>query len=133
MKLFYQLSEAEQENAINHCADLVVSNAIDNGLQIEVHDDSDSKELKRRLDNLFIKLKEKDFKTKDEKAEFLMSEDYFADTIFELAREMAHNAFYHDQDELVIFADTLSDGLDEEEPEEKKLLPAPTTKKSMLN
>jgi len=31
----------------------------------------------------------------------------FSDTIFELASEMAHNAFYHDNDELVVFTDAL--------------------------
>lgn len=116
MKLFYQLSSTEQDEAINHCADLVISNAVENGLQLEVEDET-GLELKKSIDDLFVQLKKKDFKSKDQKIKFLMNEEAFSDTVLDLASEMAYNAFYHESNELVIFTEALS-GDDSEFPDD---------------
>lgn len=110
MKLFYQLSQAQQDAAIEHCADLVANNAIEHGLRIEATDEEDGKALKERIDSLLADLKERtNLRTREEKLQFLMEDDVFADTIMELASEMAHNAFYHESDELVVFTDSLDE------------------------
>lgn len=118
MKLFYQLTQEEQDNSINHCADLIVDNSVDKGLQIEPTDDEDGRALKRELDSAFSQLQEQDFKTKEEKASFLMGNQSFSNTVFDLAAEMAQNAYYHEENELVIYLEQISSpGEDEEVPE----------------
>jgi len=108
MKLFYQLSSKQQDAAIEHCADLVANNAIEHGLKIEATDDTDGKALKDRIDAILKSLKMNvELKTREDKLQFLMDDEVFSDTIFELASEMANNAFYHDNDELVVFTDAL--------------------------
>ena len=115
MKLFYQLSSEEQDRAIEHCADLITSNAIDNGLHIETPDDADGVALKERLDELFKSLHNaKDLHSTEEKLKFLMSNDTFSETVFELASEMACNAYYHESNELTIFIDSLHESSEED-------------------
>lgn len=136
MKLFYQLSRDGQDAAIEHCADLIANNALDNGLQIEVTDDEDGQELKKRIDTMLEEMSErKDLTTRAQKIKFLMEDQSFADTIFELASEMAHNAFYHSDDELVITLDALNERIEDneqvdDEPEEKN---APRTVEELVN
>lgn len=108
MKLFYQLASAEQDQAISHCAELVVANAVENGLEIEAQQDEESRQLKTHLDDLFEQLKEAALESKNDRIEFLMQDEVFSDTVLELASEMAYNAFYHESNELVIFTDSLS-------------------------
>lgn len=108
MKLFYQLSLKQQDAAIEHCADLVANNAIENGLRIEATNDEEGKALKKKIDSILKALRNNsELKSREEKLQFLMEDETFSDTIFELASEMAHNAFYHDNDELVVFTDAL--------------------------
>lgn len=149
MKLFYQLSSEEQDRAIEHCADLVTSNAIDNGLQIEAQDNEDGRALKNRLDELFVSLhKATDLHSDEEKLKFLMSNETFSETVFELASEMAYNAYYHESNELAIFVDSLheqdedgfnlkleSDSEDEPDYEDESDFEEPMSakKRSLLN
>jgi dTDP-4-dehydrorhamnose reductase len=130
MKLFYQLSRDEQEAAIEHCADLVANNALEKGLRIEVSDDEAGQELKQRLDSMLEELTErKDLKSREQKIEFLMNDQAFADTIFELASEMAHSSFYHTDDELTITMAALAERIqdNEEIDEEAEAEPEPKT------
>ena len=103
MKLFYQLTADEKRSAIEICADLVATDAVEQGLQIEVTDDEAGEALKRQLQDMLDSVeKQTDLVTKEQKIEFLMQDEIFADTIFELAEDMAKNGFYHDDRELVI-------------------------------
>lgn len=146
MKLFYQLSHDEQDAAIEHCADLVANNALEKGLHIEVTDDEAGQELKERLDSMLEELNDrKDLKTRDQKIEFLMNDEAFADTIYELASEMAHASYYHESDELVVNIASLVERIqdneevsEENEPKEPKTVDEliktqPMYKKHSLN
>lgn len=110
MKLFHQLTSAQQDAAIEHCADLVANNAIENGLRFEALNGEEGAELKNAIDSLMEELKQRtELQTREEKLQFLMEDETFADTIMELALEMAHQAFYHDVDEFVVFTDVLDE------------------------
>lgn len=114
MKLFHQLTSEQQDAAIEHCADLVANNAIENGLRLEALNGEEGAELKEQIDSLMEELNERtDLQTREEKLQFLMEDEIFADTIMELALEMAHQAFYHDNDELVVFTDLLDNRVEQ--------------------
>lgn len=136
MKLFYQLTPEEQDAAIEHCAELVATNAIENGLRIE-SDDEEGVDISETINSTLQELKNRtDLKTREEKIEFLMDDEKFSDVLFELSSEMAKNAFYHDQDELVIFSEVLAErAAQKDEHDEAEELPPVTTssKKKLLN
>ncbi len=115
MKLFYQLTSKQQDSAIEHCANLVANSTVENGLRLEDDGEEDSAMLRQHINSLMDKMKEQEFDTLEEKLEFLMNDTVFSDTIMELACDMAKNAFYHDNDELVVFLDTLDETSSEDD------------------
>jgi len=128
MKLFFQLNSKEQDIAVEYCADFVLKNTIENGLNIEINEDPENFELKNKIDDLLARLKkDKTLTTFQEKIDFLMAEEFFVETIYDLSTELANNAYYHENDELVIYTDSLessdqSPESNEEDQDDKKSL-----------
>lgn len=125
MRLFYQLDPEEQDNIIDHCVSIVLEDIIDNGLTLHPSNDEEIS-LKEKLDD--AKEQIATMITNDEKMDHLMSDGDIADAVFEIATEMAKNAFYHEQDEMVFFPDAIAHEHEEEEP---KLLSSSVNKKDL--
>lgn len=130
MKLFYQLTHAEQNEALNHCADIVIQDMIEDGVFLDPLT-SEEAELKEHIDKA---LKHTTLlELNEDKEDYLMSDPIVSKAIYDIALEMAKSAFYHDDEEMVIFSSSLT-GKPEHEPEREKLLMQPNTKKaSSLN
>jgi hypothetical protein len=147
MKLFNQLNEIEQEEIVDHCVDLILDDMTDEETSFKPvideesqnHDESShERKLIRALEHI------KTLSTKEEKTEYLMSDECVADTIYGMAFSMASQAYCHDNDDLVIFYDSIDpDTIEHEEDcpnnpenlkkEDAKLLSDGRKKVSSLN
>lgn len=119
MKLFWQLTEQDQNNVLHHCADLVISDMITDGVHLDPITEEEF-QLKEKIEKAVEDIKQ--FSTKEEKTNFLLSDAVVSKAIYDIALEMAKSAFYHDDDELVIYPSSIK----KEEPE--NLLPETTSK-----
>ena len=124
MKLFYQLTQTDQDNALHHCADIVLDDLIEEGVKLEPITEDDSN-LKERLEAAVQHIKT--LPTREEKENYFMNDSFLSKSIYEIALEMAKSAFYHSGDELVIYPDALVKV--KEEVEEEYIAPLPTPKK----
>jgi hypothetical protein len=106
MRLFFQLSEQEQSNVIEYCADMVVDDILENGVVVDVVSDKEIA-LKEKLDHA-LQVAET-LELKEQKVSFLLEDIDISTAIFDMAIDMAKTAFYHDSEELVIFPDQLND------------------------
>lgn len=106
MKLFYQLDEEEQNNALQHCADMVIDDLLDGGIDIDPTTDEDAR-FKERLDAAVEHIKE--ISEVQEKVDYLMNDPDISAAVYDIALEMAKGAFYHEEGELVIYPDGLVD------------------------
>lgn len=129
MRLFYQLSETEQNNVINHCADIVIDDLINDGVKIETFTEEDE-EFKEKLVAAVEHIKI--YSTREEKIDYLLDDPALSKAIYDVALELSKNAYYCDSDELVIFPELL-DQEDIDEDEDDKLLPKSGIKISDLN
>lgn len=116
MRLFNQLSEQEQSNVIEYCADLVIDDILENGVIIDTVSDKE------------IALKEKmnaalefaaGLDDKEQQVSYLLGDIDISTAIFDMAIDMAKTAFFHDCEELVIFPAHLEED-DEDTSEEPK-------------
>lgn len=128
MRLFFQLSEPEQNEVLHHCADIVIQDMIVEGVHLDPITEEEL-DLKEKLEDAVKHIQ--DYPTKEEKINYLLGDSTVSKAIYDIALEMAKSAFYHEEEELVIFPSTLKQP--HEEPE--LLLPeAPKPKKiSPLN
>lgn len=110
MKLFWQLTEVDQNNALHHCADIVVGDLIEEGVKIDPITDDD-KLLKQKLEAAVAHIKT--LATREEKEMFLMEDQDIVKAVYEIALEMCKSAFYMDSVELVIYPDALTSGEEE--------------------
>lgn len=104
MRLFYQLTEQDQNSALHYCADIVVEDLIEDGVKLEPITKEDM-DLKEKLDAAVAQMQM--LSTREEKAGYLMSDAVVSKAIYEIALEMAKSAFYHDDEELVIYPNSL--------------------------
>lgn len=104
MRLFYQLNEQDQNNALHYCADIVVEDLIEDGVKIDPITKEDE-DLKEKLDAAVEHAKL--LESREEKINYLMSDAVVSKAIYEIALEMAKSAFYHDDEELIIFPNAL--------------------------
>jgi hypothetical protein len=106
MRLFNQLSEKEQSNVIEYCADIVIDDILENGVVVDVVSDKEIA-LKEKLDHA---LQFADtLESKEQKVSYLLEDIDISTAIFDMAIDMAKTAFYHDSEELVIFPDQLNE------------------------
>lgn len=106
MKLFYQLTEEEQDTVLNHCVDNVLSDMIKNGVEFNAETAKDA-ELKEYIEHALSHLNE--MKTDQEKIDFLMNDETISSAVFSIAIEMCKSAYFHEDDEMVIFYNSLGD------------------------
>jgi hypothetical protein len=132
MRLYYQLEPDEQDNVIDHCVTIVLDDIITNGLSLEPSNE-DEIDLKDKFDA--AKEHIATMKDPSDKIDYLMSDQDIADAVFDIALDMARNAFYHEQDEMVFFPDALGHTCehDHDHDDEQLLLPPATTRKKDLN
>lgn len=104
MRLFYQLTEQEQQDVVHHCASIVMDDMIQDGIQLEPVTQEDF-QLRDRLEAAVNHLK--DLVSKEEKIDYLMSDAFVSKAIYDIGLEMAKGAFYHDDEEMVIYPSSL--------------------------
>jgi hypothetical protein len=123
MKLFYQLSESEQNNALQHCADIVIQDMIEEGIKLDPITEEEER-LKEKLEEA-VKYIES-IPAKEDKISHLLGDPVVSKAIYEIALEMAKSTFYMEPEELIIFTSELS----ADKVKEENLLPEVNTKKS---
>lgn len=129
MKIFYQLTQEEQEDAIHYYTHMVVDDMISEGVNLDPASE-DEDELKETLEEAIKHIKT--LATNEEKTDYLFGNDEISKAIYDIASEMAKGAYYHSSDEMVVFIDELS--CPDEMENNENLLPEANTKKvSPLN
>jgi hypothetical protein len=112
MRLFNQLSEQEQSNVIEYCADLVIEDILENGVIIDTVSDKEIA-LKEKMETALEFASS--LEDKEQQISYLLGDIDISTAIFDMAIDMAKTAYFHDCEELVIFPAHLEDGDDEEE------------------
>jgi hypothetical protein len=132
MKLFYQLQELEQNEALHYCLHIVLDDLIEEGVDIEPVSDEDFL-LKEKLDAAVKHINT--LTTHEEKEDYLMSDAFLSKAIYDIALEMAKGAFYHEEDELTLMIDDLHHDHhnDEDLAEDINLINVKSKKTSQLN
>ena len=132
MRLFWQLEETEQHNAIHYCSHLVIDDILDGSMQIEAVNEDDGK-LKETLDDVYETFKT--LTTDEEKVDVVMENEVLSQAVYDIASQMAQTAFYHDgAAELIIFDDDINfddfeEDIDMNDDEEEIELELPKAKK----
>ncbi len=124
MRLFGQLSSDEQNNAIHYCVHLIVEDMLesdefelDTEGKCDEHKEEDEK-IQEHLNAVLTKAKEL---PEEEQFDYILSDEESGQVIFDIAMGMSRNAYYHEQEELVIFPGSLADEEDEEELDEDEI------------
>lgn len=128
MKLFYQLTQEEQDDAVHYYTHVVVDDMISEGVNLDPVTEDES-ELKEKLEEAIKHTKT--LATNEEKTDYLFGNDEISKAIYDIALEMAKGAFYHSNDEMVVFIDELS--CPDEMENNEDLLPETNTKKSKVS
>ena len=104
MKLFHQLETSDQHNAIHYCMHIVVEDMLSDGVELEAFSEEDQK-IKNTLEKVVAEAKV--ITDKQEQFEFLVEHKEAGQMIFDLSLDMARSAYYHADDELVIYNEAL--------------------------
>ena len=111
MKLFYQLNELEQNNALNHFSGLVITDLIEDGVKLDPMND-DEILLKEKLENAVDYIKQ--LSSIDEKTNYLLNDADISKAIYDIALDVAKSAYYHESEESIVFIDDISEPNDED-------------------
>lgn len=103
MRLFHQLAQEDQHNAIHYCMHLVVEDMLEDGVQLEPFSEED-KRAKGILERVITEAQEL---PKEEQFEFVVHHEEGGQIIFDIALDMARSAYYHPDDDLVIHYESL--------------------------
>ncbi len=125
MKLFFQLEENQQESALNYCMNIVLEDILDSQFEFNANSNKDL-EIKNKIEQAIKNSKKA--KSKEDKIKLLLADSVVYETVRAVALEMAKNAYYHEDEELVIFPNAINE---EDQVDIKKLLSK--DKKSNLN
>jgi len=126
MRLFFQLNEEEQVNAINYCVNIVIGDLIEKNVNIP----DEEKELQAHINAVMLKIK--DMETVEEKTNFIMQDEIAYNFVFEVAMEMSKSAFYHDDEEFILFVSDLNSAT-KSDPAKSDTETNPTVNKKSLN
>jgi len=100
MKIFSQLSTEKQQQAIKYCISLIIDDALTGDLTIDSEQGASEIDVSEYISSLVedsLSLPE------NKRKDFLLADEIACDIFNELALEMAKSAFYHQDDEFVIF------------------------------
>lgn len=117
MRLFFQLSGEEQNAAVHYCVDLIMEDILTSKkFELDYQDKcSDHQEEDKKLEEHINTVVEEAKKLPpDQQFDYILQDQTAGEVIFDIAVGMAKQAYYHDQDELVIFPDSLFGDDDEE-------------------
>jgi predicted RNA-binding protein YlxR (DUF448 family) len=103
MRLFHQLAQEDQHNAIHYCMHLVVEDMLEDGVQLEPFSEEDKK-AKAILERVIAEAKEL---PNEQQFEFVVHHPEGGQIIFDIALDMARGAYYHPDDDLVIHYESL--------------------------
>lgn len=109
MKLFSSLSPLDQEKAVEFCLKIMIEDILTNGFSIKSQDENDLA-VEEHLNYLLEECAE--MASVDEKVKFLMEDEIAKKTILDSAVELAKSAYFHNDDELVVFKSDLYDSDD---------------------
>jgi hypothetical protein len=131
LKLFHELSPAQQSSAIHHCASLLIEDIIRDGIEIEALDE-DNKELFDKIKDAIEYIKK--FDDDEAKTEYLMQDEDIRQAILDISLEMSRCGFYHSENDIVIFTEVLDEAIEEEEvAQEIEVIHTKKNKKKSLN
>lgn len=116
MRLFYQLTEEEQKNAIDYCVNLILEDVLEGDLGITPEND-EQEELVDHISDLLEKIEGLEI---NEKVNKILDDKKTFDFIYDVSFQMAQSAYYHEPEEMVIFPAFLEEDENEENIEEEK-------------
>jgi hypothetical protein len=118
MKFFWQLNDEQQQESINYSVDTIVHDAIDDGMPLTPITDEE-REIKIKVDTLLEEART--LETCEERFDYLLSDETFFNTVYEIAIRMAERSFFIEGSENVINLDYLMEG-DEEEVKDEDII-----------
>ena len=132
MKLFHQLTDEQRHSAIHYCLDIVVHNMIeDNGAEIYPEDDDEEIEMKSKLNEAIEHIKQ--YTDMADKLDYLMSDDDINGMLHQIAENVCQTAYYHSDDEMVIFEGEITDEAPKEGEMSKDIVVSNAGDKKLLN
>jgi hypothetical protein len=113
MRLYHQLTEEEQHQAMHFCVDQVLGDLIDGNIELDLSEENATlnEKLQAALEHI------KTLTLPEEKGDYLMNEPMISELVFDIVDDMTRQAYYHEPGEMVIYTSDLTDG-EEEEAEE---------------
>ena len=121
MRIFGQLNETEQNNAIHHCVHLIVEDMLDSDsfeLESEKKCEEHQEEDKKIQDHINEILEQAKELPQEEQFNYILQDQSTGEVIFDIALGMARDAWYPEEEEFVIFPASLSKENDTDEVEE---------------
>jgi hypothetical protein len=114
MRLFHTLTSNQKAAAIKHCIDTIIRDLIHGSIFIDPVDEA-SMALAEMINDAVFHIS--GIPSIEDKVAYIMGQDLIREAIHELGSDLAYNTIYLDDDEAVIYVNSL------EEPE--KLLSSP--------
>lgn len=112
MKLFHQLIESDQHNAIHYCMHIAVEDMLEDGVEMEPFSEEDKKAKDILVKAVAEALK---LEKEDDAFSFMIDHAEAGPLIFDIALDMARGSYYHSDDELVIHYESLRPDENDEE------------------
>ena len=136
MKLFHQLTEEDQYNAVHYCMHNVVDDMLSDGVEMEAFSDED----KRRREILTKVVAEAQELPEEQQLDHIAHHSEAWQICFDIALDMARGAYYHPSEDMVIYYEELRDNEHENNEDETvqqiEAMPEfniPVNKKKVLN
>lgn len=120
MRLFHQLLEEDQHNAIHYCMHLVIDDMIGDGVQLEPFSEEDGR-IKLVLEKV---INEARGLPKEEQFDFIAHHKEAGAHVFDIALDMARSSYYHPDEDMVIYYESLRFPKDEADLEGIEELPS---------
>lgn len=103
MQLFHQLDHEDQQNAIHYCMHIIVEDMLEDGVEIEPFSEEDRK-MKTILEQVVAEAKQL---PQEEQFAFIVHHEEAGPYIFDISLDMARGTYYHPDDDMVIFHESL--------------------------
>lgn len=117
MRLFHQLTEEDQHNAIHYCMQSLIQDMLEDGVELEPHSEEDGK-MKAVLEKVVAEAKQL---PENQQFDFLTNHKEAGSIVFDISVDMARSAYYHPDDDLVIFYESLRNNSQQQGEEKLEL------------
>ena len=126
MKLFYQLTDEQQNNAIHYQLDIILNDILENGNR--AHEECEQDEVHQKLMTAIDKMK--DLSDVGDKIDLLLGDEDISEMLHDTAYDMARDVMYAADDEMVVFESEITSQTEEEQKQEEL---TEVQKKRLLN